>query len=153
MFFHNFQYLRDRSRPGESLYESRLYKGQDVPYINARFKDGTTERLWTTFSAEQIDIDCLHSEEAKKFLAQQLRNLAGRGISLIRADAMAYAAKRKGTSCFFVEPEIWDLMKQCQGALDGTGAEDEPSDETAQQSSVFRRTVYPFGHGRAYAGD
>ncbi|MDE7186668.1 MAG: sucrose phosphorylase [Lachnospiraceae bacterium] len=123
--YHDFFIKWNKFWDGEPTQEdeSKLYKRQDVPYINARFKDGTTERLWTTFSAEQIDIDCLHSEEAKKFLAQQLRNLAGRGISLIRADAMAYAAKRKGTSCFFVEPEMWDLMKQCQDALDGTGVE------------------------------
>lgn len=100
-----------------------LYKRQAVPYIDAKFKDGSTERLWCTFSSEQIDIDCLHSEEAKKFLAQQLRNLANRGMALIRTDAMAYAAKRKGTSCFFIEPEMWDLMKQCTDALEGTGVE------------------------------
>lgn len=100
-----------------------LYKRQAVPYIDAKFRDGSTERLWCTFSSEQIDIDCLHSQEAKKFLAQQLKNLAGRGMALIRTDAMAYAAKRKGTSCFFIEPEMWDLMKQCTDALEGTGVE------------------------------
>lgn len=103
--------------------ENRLYKRKEVPYVEAQFQDGTTEKLWCTFSTEQIDIDCLHSEEAKRFLREQLQNLAGRGVSLIRTDAMAYAAKRKGTSCFFIEPEIWDLLKQCQDALEGTGVE------------------------------
>ncbi len=102
---------------------AKLYLRKETPYIEAKFKDGTTEKLWTTFSSEQIDIDCLHSEEAKKFLRIQLQNLAKRGISLIRTDAMAYAAKRKGTSCFFVEPEMWDLMKQCQDALKDTDVE------------------------------
>lgn len=120
-FFINWNKFWDGEPSKED--EDKLYKRQATPYIDAQFKDGTTERLWTTFSSEQIDIDCLHSEEAKKFLAQQLYNLAGRGISLIRTDAMAYAAKRKGTSCFFVEPEIWDLMTQCQDALEGTGVE------------------------------
>ena len=103
--------------------DSKLYKRKDVPYIDARFADGSTERLWTTFSDEQIDIDCLHSQEAKKFLAEQLRGLAGRGVALIRTDAMAYAAKRPGTNCFFVEPEMSDLMRQCTDALEGTGVE------------------------------
>lgn len=126
--------------------EDKLYKRQAIPYIDAQFKDGTMERLWTTFSAEQIDIDCLHSEEAKKFLAQQLRSLAERGISLIRTDAMAYAAKRKGTSCFFVEPEIWDLMKQCQDALEGTGVEVLPEihENYFIQQKLQEKDVYTY---------
>lgn len=120
-FFINWNRFWDGEPTQEE--ESKLYKRQEIPYIDAQLKDGSTERLWTTFSPEQIDIDCLHSEEAKKFLARQLRGLAERGMSLIRTDAMAYAAKRKGTSCFFVEPEMWDLLKQCRDALEGTGVE------------------------------
>lgn len=103
--------------------DAKLYKRRQIPYIEAKFKDGTTEKLWCTFTTEQIDINCLHSEEAKKYLAEQLRGLAGRGVSLIRTDAMAYAAKRAGTSCFFVEPEMSDLMQQCIDALEGTDVE------------------------------
>ena len=32
-------------------------------------------------------------------------------MPLIRFDAFAYASKRPGTSCFFVEPNIWDVLE------------------------------------------
>ena len=123
--YHDFFINWDRFWGGEPSEEefNKLYLRKKTPYITAEFADGQTERLWSTFSEEQIDIDCLHSEEAKKYLTRQLRNLAARGISLIRTDAMAYAAKRKGENCFFVEPEMWTLVDQCREALAGTGVE------------------------------
>ena len=108
--------------PSEEDFQ-KLYLRKQTPYVDAQFADGTTEKVWSTFSNEQIDIDCLHSEEAKKYLYEQLQKLAGRGIALIRTDAMAYAAKRKGENCFFVEPEMWTLIDQCRDALKGTGVE------------------------------
>ena len=106
---------------GEEL--DKLYLRKEKPFVEAKFADGTTEKVWSTFSDEQIDIDCLHSQEAQKYLREQLRGLADRGVSLIRTDAMAYAAKRKGENCFFVEPEMWTLIDQCREALTGTGVD------------------------------
>ena len=126
--------------------DKKLYKRREVPYIEAKFRDGTTERLWCTFSPEQIDINCLHSEEAKKYLAEQLRGLAGRGVSLIRTDAMAYAAKRPGTSCFFVEPEMSELLQQCVDALEGTGVEVLPEihENYFIQKKLEEKNVYTY---------
>ena len=31
---------------------------------------------------------------------------------MIRLDAFAYAVKKEDTSCFFVEPEMWELMER-----------------------------------------
>lgn len=101
----------------------KLYLRKQIPYIYAQFADGSKEKIWTTFSDEQIDINCLGSEEAKKYLAEQLLKLSDRGMTLIRTDAMAYAAKRKGENCFFVEPEMWTLIDQCKEALKGTDVE------------------------------
>ncbi|WP_411911120.1 hypothetical protein [Clostridium estertheticum] len=30
--------------------------------------------------------------------------------SIIRLDAFAYATKKVGTNCFFVEPDTWELL-------------------------------------------
>ncbi|MFQ7550254.1 MAG: sucrose phosphorylase [Blautia marasmi] len=38
--------------------------------------------------------------------------------SMIRLDAFAFATKKYGTSCFFVEPEMWELMERVQDILD-----------------------------------
>jgi hypothetical protein len=35
-----------------------------------------------------------------------------RGCDLIRLDAVGYTTKKKGTNCFFVEPEIWQLLAE-----------------------------------------
>jgi sucrose phosphorylase len=46
--------------------------------------------------------------------------LLAKHVPLIRFDAFAYASKSRATSCFFVEPEIWDVletgMKPCTRA-------------------------------------
>ena len=36
---------------------------------------------------------------------------------MIRLDAFAYATKKAGTSCFFIEPEIWELLDECTEIL------------------------------------
>lgn len=36
------------------------------------------------------------------------------GASLIRLDAFAYAIKKEDTNCFFVEPDIWELLHEIE---------------------------------------
>ena len=40
-----------------------------------------------------------------------------RGVNLIRIDAFGYTTKKKGTNCFFVEPEIWELLDHVRDVL------------------------------------
>ena len=96
-----------------------MYRRKENPWIEARFDDGSSEKLWTTFSEHQLDIN-QRSEEAKKFHKENLEFLSAHGGTLIRLDAVAYAAKREGTSCFFAEPEIWDIFAQCDKVLENT---------------------------------
>lgn len=98
-----------------------MYRRKDLPWITAKFKDGSEEKLWTTFSDYQIDINP-YSSKARDFHDRNMKFLASHGGSIIRLDAVAYAAKREGTSCFFAEPEIWDLFDECDRYLEGTGS-------------------------------
>ncbi|WP_099203770.1 sucrose phosphorylase [Scatolibacter rhodanostii] len=99
-----------------------IYKRKPkAPYIDAQFADGTTEKIWCTFGEEQIDINC-PSETAKKFLRENLEGLAKYGIAIIRLDAFAYATKRADTTCFFVEPEVWDLLNETAEIVKPYGA-------------------------------
>ncbi|MBQ9299928.1 MAG: sucrose phosphorylase [Clostridia bacterium] len=126
--YHNFFIrFKDFWKNGEptqeedaAIYRRRIGKGT---YILAQFADGTSEKVWCTFSDEQVDINCLHSEEARRFLRDTLSFLAGHGCSLIRLDAFAYAAKRAGTNCFFVEPEVWQLMGEARETAGALGVE------------------------------
>lgn len=94
-----------------------IYKRKPrAPYVDAVFADGTTEKVWCTFDEEQIDINCPH-ESAKKFIRENLRHLCEHGAAIIRLDAFAYATKKAGTSCFFIEPEVWNLLNECEDIL------------------------------------
>jgi len=96
-----------------------MYRRKQIPWITVQFNDGSEEKLWTTFSDYQIDIN-QRSPVAQQFHKDNIAFLASHGGALIRLDAVAYAAKREGTSCFFAEPEMWELLQQCADALKGT---------------------------------
>lgn len=88
-----------------------IYKRKPrAPYTEVTFKDGTSEKLWCTFDEQQIDLD-VTTETTKKFIRDNLLFLAEKGASIIRLDAFAYANKKIGSNCFFVEPDIWDMLK------------------------------------------
>jgi sucrose phosphorylase len=100
-----------------------IYKRKPrAPFIEQTFGDGSTEKIWCTFDEEQIDLNC-RTEATRDFIAQNLQQLARRGASIIRLDAFAYATKRPSTNCFFVEPDVWDLLEHAQSALQPLGVE------------------------------
>lgn len=91
-----------------------IYKRKPrAPYVDAHFADGTTEKVWCTFDEEQIDINC-KSDTAKAFIKDNLTTLCGHGAAMIRLDAFAYATKKAGTSCFFIEPDVWEFLNECE---------------------------------------
>lgn len=94
-----------------------IYKRKPrAPYLDVEFLDGTKDKVWCTFDEEQIDLD-VTTETTRHFIFDQLTFLANKGVKNIRLDAFAYANKKIGTSCFFVEPEIWELLDFCQNTL------------------------------------
>jgi sucrose phosphorylase len=98
-----------------------LYRRKDgEPYQRVTFRDGETRKLWCTFTDEQLDIDTTRAVTVK-FLKENLRRLAAKGISIARLDAYGYITKRKGTNCFFVEPEIWGLITDLRDTLERQG--------------------------------
>ncbi len=99
----------------------RIYKRKPrAPYVEAKFADGSTEKVWCTFCEEQIDLN-VQSPAVRRFVQDTLQSMAAHGAALIRLDAFAYACKKPDTSCFFVEPEIWELLHETQEALTPLG--------------------------------
>lgn len=87
-----------------------IYKRKPrAPYRIATFADGSEEKVWCTFDEQQIDLD-VTTETTRQFIQENLEQLAGHGASIIRLDAFAYANKKIGTNCFFVEPDIWEML-------------------------------------------
>jgi sucrose phosphorylase len=103
---------------------AKLSLRRSAPYSAYRLATGETVRVWTTFGhedpSEQIDLD-LGSPPAMRMLIDTLAMFRERGIRMLRLDAVGYIVKRKDTSCFFVEPEIWDVMGRIRTAAEKIG--------------------------------
>ena len=74
---------------------------------------GETERVWTSFGtsewSEQIDLD-VQSAQTRRLITDWLRSFADRGVRIVRLDAVGYVIKKAETSCFMVEPEIYEFL-------------------------------------------
>lgn len=75
--------------------------------------------VWTTFTSRQIDID-VHHPEARAYLSRILRQLAASGVALVRLDAIGYAVKTAGSSCFLT-PETDAFIKDLTQEANGLG--------------------------------
>ncbi len=82
-----------------------IYKRKPrAPYRIATFADGSEEKVWCTFDEQQIDLD-VTTETTRRFIQENLEQLAEHGASIIRLDAFAYANKKS-------EPivSLWSLI-------------------------------------------
>ncbi len=74
---------------------------------------GQVERVWATFGkrdwSEQIDLD-VNSPVTRAFFQQTFAFLRSQGVNTLRLDAIAFVIKKRGTSCFLVEPEIYAFL-------------------------------------------
>ncbi len=123
-----------------------IYKRKPrAPYVDARFADGTQEKVWCTFGEEQIDINC-PSETGKKFLRENLEGLARHGIAIVRLDAFAYATKKADTNCFFVEPEVWELLEETAGIVKPFGVTILPEihEHYSMQMKIAEKDYYVY---------
>ena len=77
--------------------------------------------LWTTFNPEQVDIDVRHPQ-AEAYLESILRRFQAAGIKMIRLDAVGYAIKKPGTSCFMI-PETFEFIAELTAKARALGIE------------------------------
>ena len=91
----------------------KIYLRRDVPFSTYTSADGKPVTVWTTFGpenpSEQVDLD-IHSSVTKKILREFLENFGKYHVSLVRLDAVGFVNKVAGTSCFFLEPEIYNFI-------------------------------------------
>ena len=81
----------------------RIYRPRPgLPFTSTTLKCGEKHLLWTTFTPRQIDIDVLHAE-GRAYLSSILDRFYHAGIRMIRLDAVGYAIKKPGTSCFMIQ--------------------------------------------------
>lgn len=120
MFIHWDKFWPNGDPTEEQL--NALYRRKDGgPYLTFTREDGKKVRLWNTFFAEQVDIDP-YAKPTQDYYRRNLTRIASH-VPLIRFDAFAYASKEPGTSCFFVEPKIWEVLDIGMKPLRELGAE------------------------------
>ena len=100
-----------KSEPEEQIDEEvrRIYRPRPgAPFTSIELEDGSRRDFWTTFSANQLDIN-VECAAGKHYLASILEKFACAGVAEIRLDAAGYAIKRRGTPCFML-PETFEFI-------------------------------------------
>ena len=92
-----------------------------LPITEATLANGQTKRLWTTFTPQQLDIDVQHPQ-GRSYLEGILHTFADNGIRMVRLDAVGYAIKKAGTSCFML-PETFDFIASFAASAKALGIE------------------------------
>jgi sucrose phosphorylase len=98
----------------------RIYRPRPgLPFTKTRLSEGSEHLLWTTFTSEQVDIDVLHPA-GTHYLTRILDQFQDAGIRFIRLDAVGYAIKKPGTSCFMI-PETFDFIAELKAQANSRG--------------------------------
>jgi sucrose phosphorylase len=92
-----------------------------MPFTHTTLANGEKKFLWTTFTPQQLDID-VHHAQGRAYLGGILATFAANGVNMVRLDAVGYAIKKAGTSCFML-PETFDFIADFAGGAKALGIE------------------------------
>ena len=120
------------------------------PFRDITFADGSTGRVWCTFTEHQIDLN-YNSPKTYALIEDYISFLTGHGVNLFRLDAFGYTTKQIGTSCFLVEPDVYDLLKWVDDTAREHGAETLPEvhDHASYQYAIALHGMHPYGFALA----
>jgi sucrose phosphorylase len=113
----------DGDPPPDDVEKIFLRRNEPFSTFTVRETDDA-ERVWTTFGkvtpSEQIDLD-VTAEQTQHLIARFLRNFSENSVKVVRLDAIGYVIKKAGTTCFFVEPEIYRFLEWISDVSDPLG--------------------------------
>ncbi len=116
---------------------SQVVRPRALPLLT----DFSGQQLWTTFSADQVDLNYANPQVLLEVL-DLLLFYAARGAEFLRLDAVAYLWKQPGTSCINL-PQTHRLIQVFRAVLD----------EAAPQVRLITETNIPHADNVAYFGD
>ncbi|MGA8012367.1 MAG: sucrose phosphorylase [Candidatus Acidiferrales bacterium] len=100
----------------------RIYRPRPgLPFTNTALESGEKRLLWTTFTPQQVDIDVQHPE-GRAYLSTILSRFHSSGIRMVRLDAVGYAIKKAGTSCFMI-PDTYRFIESLASEAHTLGIE------------------------------
>ena len=88
---------------------SAVTRPRSLPLLTEFETDRGPRHLWTTFSADQVDLNYAEPRVLLE-IAEVLLDYARRGARIIRLDAVAYLWKQVGTSCIHL-PETHAVIR------------------------------------------
>jgi hypothetical protein len=95
---------------------SQVVRPRSLPLLTPVRRNGQEVHLWTTFSADQIDLNFGQPDVLFEFLDILFGYIAA-GARIIRLDAIAFLWKRPGTSCLHLA-ETHEVVKLMRDIVD-----------------------------------
>ncbi|HUG35238.1 MAG TPA: sugar phosphorylase [Anaerolineales bacterium] len=120
---------------------SKVVRPRALPLLTSFQTLSGEKKVWTTFSADQIDLNFKNPEILLEIL-EILLLYAERGADFIRLDAIAYLWKEIGTTCIHL-PQTHAVIQFLRAALN----------EAAPHVHLFTETNVPHPENISYFGD
>ncbi len=121
---------------------SRVVRPRALPLATTfRKADGTEVDLWTTFSADQIDLNYKDIQVLVRMIEVMLFYVR-QGARILRLDAVAYLWKESGTSCIHL-PQTHKVVQLLRAILD----------RVAPEVIIITETNVPHQENISYFGD
>jgi len=125
-----------------SIDLSAVIRPRSLPLLTEVEKQsGETVHVWTTFSADQIDLNFKSIDVLEKML-EVLLFYVHKGATIIRLDAIAYLWKEIGTSCIHLD-KTHDVVKLFRIIFD----------KVAPHVMILTETNVPHDENISYFGD
>jgi sucrose phosphorylase len=120
---------------------TRVVRPRALPLLTA-FQTSTGEKkFWTTFSADQVDLNYSNPDVLLE-IVEILLLYVSQGADFIRLDAIGYLWKESGTSCIHL-PQTHRIIQLFRGLLD----------EVAPDVMLITETNVPHADNISYFGD
>ena len=120
---------------------SAVFRPRTLPLLTPLETAGGQRHVWTTFSADQIDLN-YHSPDLLMAVVDVLLDYVARGADLLRLDAIAFMWKEIGTSCIHL-PQTHAIIQLLRAVLD----------EVAPHVALITETNVPHEENISYFGD
>lgn len=120
---------------------SQVVRPRALPLLTEFQTAGGLEKVWTTFSADQVDVN-IKSPRVLLALLEALLFYVRHGARFIRLDAIAYLWKEIGTTCIHL-PQTHAVIQLMRAVLD----------EVAPDVQLITETNVPHVDNISYFGD
>jgi sucrose phosphorylase len=101
--------LKRNNETSDSVFEKTYRPRPSSPIKSYRLADGTTKRLWSTFTDQQVDLD-ITSSTTRALIESFVHKLIDCDVNIIRLDAIGYCIKKPNTVSFML-PETYSVMQ------------------------------------------